>query len=852
MAKKYDFLFKLLLIGDSGVGKTCLIIRFAEDNFNTTYISTIGIDFKVKTIDVDGKKVKLQVWDTAGQERFKTITTAYYRGAMGIILVYDITDEKSFENIQNWMKSIKENASAGVSRMLLGNKCDIEAKRKVSKETGEKLAKDHGIRFFETSAKSSINVEESFMALARDILQKTSRKPVVASGIVGIISWRRPLTLVVSLFMLLSAVCVILSLAGSMLSCQNAQMVKSMLTCKVENGLCVCCAPIHSCSITEEETLVLYLNADCHSVRHQLKDLLFSACGLSILSTIICTLSTVTCSIHIFSLDLVHLLAPHRSRSVNPECTTPQDAFLTNIMDFEEFVPPIPPPPYYPPEYTCSSETDAQSITYNGSMESPVPLYPTDCPPPYEAVMGQRAASQATMFDPHGTELSGERATSTAFSGEGEKPSLSMDSGSLLMSEIVDIPDDSSPSEDSCLMEVGVRNQGERGNSTGGEGGDGGDAGEYISFRGPLSQTPESPLAGGPRARRFFRGERSNSCSSPSTATTTYRSPVLRRQAMLASSCSQLEVIATSQQRSSIPEIRVRPSTPLHQGSAWPSSAPPTSASSAANVIGNEQGGQGNGLPLPRQPLYLRRRVGKSEKDGENVRGESDGLLRLVRSHSEPGLGSSTDTGDFVGSVGSKDGSQTTTDTGPSSEACLLPRTSPPPAEALPRKGSMKAAATGGPVPSKPPPTSPLRLPKDCHRSLGDLKVTRVLVARFLQRSKRNLAPSSEHAGSTGQGPKRRGGAEGNATSHLQLEVLRNSWGTTRGHLQHAHHRGHHHSHSDSRHNRRHSNRAPALEGIHLRSCGDLSSSSSASLRRLVTPYPPHGSSGALYSESAL
>ncbi|PWA23827.1 hypothetical protein CCH79_00010970 [Gambusia affinis] len=174
MAKKYDFLFKLLLIGDSGVGKTCLIIRFAEDNFNSTYISTIGIDFKVKTIEVDGKKVKLQVWDTAGQERFKTITTAYYRGAMGIILVYDITDEKSFENIQNWMKSIKEltssnqittstvsqNASAGVSQMLIGNKCDIESKRKVSKETGEKLAKDHSIRFFETSAKSSINVEE--------------------------------------------------------------------------------------------------------------------------------------------------------------------------------------------------------------------------------------------------------------------------------------------------------------------------------------------------------------------------------------------------------------------------------------------------------------------------------------------------------------------------------------------------------------------------------------------------------------------------------------------------------------------------------------------------------------------
>ncbi|KAF0045437.1 hypothetical protein F2P81_001966 [Scophthalmus maximus] len=460
MAKKYDFLFKLLLIGDSGVGKTCLIIRFAEDNFNSTYISTIGIDFKVKTIEVDGKKVKLQVWDTAGQERFKTITTAYYRGAMGIILVYDITDDKSYENIQNWMKSIKENASAGVSRMLLGNKCDIEAKRKVSKETGEKLAKDHGIRFFETSAKSSINVEESFLSLARDILQKSSKKPV-------------------SLFMLLSAVCVILSLAGSMLSCQNAQMVKSMLTC------------------------------------------------------------------------------------------------------------------------------------------------------------------QATMFDPHGTEVSGERGTSTAFSGE-----VSMDSGSLLMSEIVDIPDDSSPSEDSCLMEVGIRHQGEKGHRT------------TVDFG---------------------------------------------------------------------------------------------SGGSKASIDTEES--------LTQQSL-------KAVFDMQYL----------------------------------------------------------------------------------------IDIAKD-KQWLSALTVTRVLVARFLQRSKRNLAPSSEHAGSTGQGPKRRSGVEGAATNYLPLDqVLRTPWSTVRGHPNHhAHHpphqRGHHHSHSDSRHNRHYGSRVP--EGIHLRSCGDLSSSS-ASLHPLVTPYPPHGSSGALFSESAL
>ncbi|XP_061737663.1 protein ENTREP3 isoform X1 [Nerophis ophidion] len=637
---------------------------------------------------------------------------------------------------------------------------------------------------------------------------------VVASGIVGIISWRRPLTLVVSLFMLLSAVCVILSLAGSMLSCQNAQLVKSMLTCQAENGRCVCCAPTESCSSKEDGTLVLNLNSDCHSVRHQLKDLLFSACGLSILSTIICTLSTVTCSIHIFSLDFVHLLAPHRSRSVNPECTTPQDAFLTNIMDFEEFVPPIPPPPYYPPEYTCSSETDAQSITYNGSMESPVPLYPTDCPPPYEAVMGQRAASQVTMFDHNGAELSGERGTSTAFSGE-----VSMDSGSLLMSEIVDIPDDSSPSEDSCLLEVGLRKQGGRRSRAASELSDGGDGGgERLSLRCPRSQTPESPLAGGPRARCFLRGERSNSCSSPSTETPTYRSPVLRRQAVLARSCSQLEALgpSTSQPRCSIPDIRVRPSTPLHQVAARDSSAPCA--------------GQNSVPPAQRLPLYLRRRAARN--DGRS----------LVRSHSEPDL-SSSHTADFIFGC-----SKAYLDTGPFTEASLLPCTPSPPADALPRKDGVKPTAPGVQVPFKVPPVSPLRLPKECHRSLGDLKVTRVLVARFLQRSKRNLAPSSELAGNAGQVPKRRGGSESAATTHLPMEVWRTPWNVSRGpaNNQHLHPRAHRHSHSDGRHGVR------VPDGMHLRSCEDLSSSSSQSLRRLVSPRLLRGSSGVLYSESAL
>jgi len=108
MTKKYDLLFKLLLIGDSGVGKTCILFRFSDDSFTSTFISTIGIDFKIKTIDFKGKRIKLQIWDTAGQERFNTITTSYYRGAMGLMLVYDITNRKSFESIAKWLRNIDE------------------------------------------------------------------------------------------------------------------------------------------------------------------------------------------------------------------------------------------------------------------------------------------------------------------------------------------------------------------------------------------------------------------------------------------------------------------------------------------------------------------------------------------------------------------------------------------------------------------------------------------------------------------------------------------------------------------------------------------------------------------------
>ncbi|NWW06836.1 RAB10 protein, partial [Oreocharis arfaki] len=132
----------------------------------------LGIDFKIKTVELQGKKIKLQIWDTAGQERFHTITTSYYRGAMGIMLVYDITNAKSFENISKWLRNIDEHANEDVERMLLGNKCDMEDKRVVPKAKGEQIAREHGIRFFETSAKANINIEKAFLTLAEDILRK--------------------------------------------------------------------------------------------------------------------------------------------------------------------------------------------------------------------------------------------------------------------------------------------------------------------------------------------------------------------------------------------------------------------------------------------------------------------------------------------------------------------------------------------------------------------------------------------------------------------------------------------------------------------------------------------------------
>lgn len=171
---EHDYFFKILLIGDSGVGKSCLLLRFADDSWTDTHISTIGVDFKIKTLNIDGKTIKLQIWDTAGQERFRTITSSYYRGAQGIILVYDCTDQESFSNVKQWMGEIDRYACENVNKLLVGNKTDLVNEKVVDTATAKAFADSMGIPFIETSAKNATNVEQCFLSMARDIKNRLS------------------------------------------------------------------------------------------------------------------------------------------------------------------------------------------------------------------------------------------------------------------------------------------------------------------------------------------------------------------------------------------------------------------------------------------------------------------------------------------------------------------------------------------------------------------------------------------------------------------------------------------------------------------------------------------------------
>ncbi|ELU09827.1 hypothetical protein CAPTEDRAFT_21277 [Capitella teleta] len=170
MAREYDHLFKLLIIGDSGVGKSSLLLRFSDNTFSGTYITTIGVDFKIRTVDINGEKVKLQIWDTAGQERFRTITSTYYRGTHGVIVVYDVSSGDSFANVKRWLHEIDQNCDV-VNRILVGNKDDDPDRKVVLTQDARRFADQMGIQLFETSAKENINVEEMFLAITSLVLR---------------------------------------------------------------------------------------------------------------------------------------------------------------------------------------------------------------------------------------------------------------------------------------------------------------------------------------------------------------------------------------------------------------------------------------------------------------------------------------------------------------------------------------------------------------------------------------------------------------------------------------------------------------------------------------------------------
>lgn len=196
LKRDYDHLFKLVLIGDSGVGKSCLLLRFADDQFTETYITTIGVDFRFKTIPVPSgtidkntgnpvmKTIKLQIWDTAGQERFRTITSAYYRGADGIVVVYDCTDRDSFNHIEEWVEEVNKYASVTTSKILLANKCD-EKDQKVTAEEGREKARKLGLGFIETSAKTGQNVEEAFSVMSGNLIKLREQQASEAQSASG-------------------------------------------------------------------------------------------------------------------------------------------------------------------------------------------------------------------------------------------------------------------------------------------------------------------------------------------------------------------------------------------------------------------------------------------------------------------------------------------------------------------------------------------------------------------------------------------------------------------------------------------------------------------------------------------
>ena len=181
----YDYLFRYIIVGDMAVGKSCILLQFTDNKFRNQHELTIGVEFGAKTISINGKSVKIQIWDTAGQEAFQAITRTYYKGAIGALHVYDITRKETFVHVTKWLEEVRNNSSKTITVILIGNKKDLEDKRQVSYEEGEAFAKENGLMFLETSAKTAYNVVESFNLSAQCILnniQKNGVDPTVNSN----------------------------------------------------------------------------------------------------------------------------------------------------------------------------------------------------------------------------------------------------------------------------------------------------------------------------------------------------------------------------------------------------------------------------------------------------------------------------------------------------------------------------------------------------------------------------------------------------------------------------------------------------------------------------------------------
>jgi Ras-related protein Rab-11A len=178
--EEYDYLFKIVLIGDSGVGKSNLLSRFTRNEFNLESKSTIGVEFATKSIQAEGKTIKAQIWDTAGQERYRAITSAYYRGAVGALLVYDISKHSTFENVERWLKELRDHAEANIVVMLVGNKSDLRHLRAVETDEAMAFSEQHNLAFIETSALDASGVDTAFQRILTEIYRLMSRRNVSA------------------------------------------------------------------------------------------------------------------------------------------------------------------------------------------------------------------------------------------------------------------------------------------------------------------------------------------------------------------------------------------------------------------------------------------------------------------------------------------------------------------------------------------------------------------------------------------------------------------------------------------------------------------------------------------------